>query len=149
MRSKVVKQSGFTVIELIVAMGIASIMMGIAVANLREFNDPLLDASQQLMGFVKQVRARAISSTQAYTIVPESSTSLKTYYGVNCESVDTTYDDSLVVELPAGATLYDTTWSLCFNSRGLPDGNLEIDLRDSHGLAKTVEVYLGGGVRVY
>jgi hypothetical protein len=50
--------------------------------------------------------------------------------------------------LPSGAYLFDTSWSFCFNSRGLPDANIEIELRDVGGANRIVEVLLGGAVRI-
>ena len=146
---ELVKERGFTILEMIVTMGILAVVMGIAVANIKKFDDPLNDASNQVVGFFKQARAKAISTTSAYTVYPISATRLGTKYAAKCTDVVTTDDTSFFLNFPTGSHLNATNWTLCYSSRGLPDGNLTIDLRDTNNLTKTVQVYLGGGARAY
>ena len=141
-------EKAFTVVELVVTLGLISILAGMALMNLKELDDPLKNGSAELTSFFKQVRSRAISTTSAYTVSASSSTLLVTEFGNTCSDVDTTEDDTLTLQLPTGSSLVDTGWTLCFNGRGLPDGNLQVDMNDADGDTRTVEVYLGGGVRV-
>ncbi len=139
---------GFTIVECLVAMGLFMVLSGIAVMNLKELDDPVVNGSAQLAAFFKQVRAQAVSSTLAYTAVPVSGDRVETRYGSTCADTATTDDDSLVLELPTGASILDTDWTLCYSARGLPDGNLTVEVYDGGGNYRTVEVFLGGAVRV-
>lgn len=139
---------GFTLVEMLVAMGLFMVLSGIAVMNLKELDDPLVNGSAQLAAFFKQVRARAVSSTLAYTAVPVSGDRVETRYGTTCSDASPISDNSLVLELPNGATITDTDWTLCYTARGLPDGNLTVEVYDGGGNYRTVEVFLGGAVRV-
>ena len=147
-KSRFQTERGFTFLELIVTMGLAMVCSTTAVMNLKELNDPLRNGSAELVSFIKQVRGRAISTTSAFTIVPVSSTQFKAQFASKCSDVDVEDDDRLVLNLPTGAYITDTDWALCFNARGLPDGTLEVTVRDQDTDYKTIEVFLGGGVRM-
>ncbi|MCB0310171.1 MAG: prepilin-type N-terminal cleavage/methylation domain-containing protein [Bdellovibrionales bacterium] len=144
------QQNGFTMFELIMTLGLSLVISGIAAMNLKELDDPLKNGSAQLEGFFKLARAKATSSTSAYTVMPENSGNLITKFSPTCgtpleEQVE---DPNLRLEFPTGAFLADTDWTLCYDSRGLPDGNLAVEVYDQDGDVKTVQVYLGGGVRI-
>lgn len=143
------EERGFTLVETIVSLGIFAVILGIAVSNIKKFDDPLNDASNQIVGFFKQARAKSISTTSAYTIYPISTTKLGTKFAAKCTDTTTTTDSAFTYTFPTGAHLNATSWTLCFSARGLPDGNLTVDLRDANNHPKTVQVYLGGGVRAY
>jgi prepilin-type N-terminal cleavage/methylation domain-containing protein len=147
--SVLVKERGFTILEMVVTMGIMAVVMGIALANIKKFDDPLNDASNQVVGFFKQARAKAISTTSAYTVYPISATRLGTKYAAKCTDTTTTNDTAFFLNFPTGSHLNATNWTLCYSARGLPDGNLTIDLRNTNNQTKTVQVYLGGGARAY
>jgi Tfp pilus assembly protein FimT len=139
---------GFSLVELLVVMGLTMILIGIAVTNLKQLDNPLQNGAAQLLGFIKQVRAKAISSTSAYVIQPFSSTRLITRHGTTCSDPNMTADSRAVLDLPSGAHLTSTNWNLCFSTRGFPDANIEIQLQDVGGSNKTVELMLGGAVRI-
>lgn len=139
---------GFTVIEMLAVLGLVSVFSYIAVINLKEFNNPLVNASAQLVSFFKQIRAEAIAATSAVTIQPDSSTRIITLFGTTCSDPDPVADPQLTFEFEDGAYLTDTDWEFCFNSRGMPDANIEIDVRDAEGATKVVEVLLGGAARI-
>jgi Tfp pilus assembly protein FimT len=143
------KEGGFTIVETVVSLGILAVVMGIAVANIKKFDDPLSDASNELVGFFKQARAKAVSNTSAYTVYPISATKLGTKFAAKCTDTTTTTDSVLTLTFPTGAHLNATNWTLCYSARGMPDGNLTVDLRDANNTLKTVQVYLGGGARAY
>jgi type II secretory pathway pseudopilin PulG len=145
---KLSRERGFTIFELLLVMGLALLMGGIAILNLKAFDNPLQNGSAQLAGFLKQVRAKAISSTSAYIISPGSSGRIQTQRGLTCADASPVDDPLAALSLPSGAYLFDTTWNFCFNSRGLPDANIEIELRDIGGANEIVEVLLGGAVRI-
>jgi prepilin-type N-terminal cleavage/methylation domain-containing protein len=141
-------ESGFTLAEMLTVMMLAAIISGIALVNFRDFDNPLENGAAQLSSFIKQVRAEAIRSTSAYIITPTSTSRLETSFAATCTTPDPEPDTRITLDLPEGASLVDTNWDFCFNSRGLPDANIEILLSDVGGANRTVEVLLGGSVRV-
>jgi prepilin-type N-terminal cleavage/methylation domain-containing protein len=141
-------ERGFTVFELITVMAIATILSSVAIMNLRDFDDPLVNGSAQFVSFLKQTRAEALRSTSAYIIRPSSANSLVTERGVTCLDEDAVDDPRVRLTLSPGATFSDVEWEFCFNSRGMPDSNIEIQLQDAGGAVRTVEVLLGGSVRI-
>ncbi len=141
-------ERGFSLIEMLVVMSLAVILGGIAIINYREFDDPLTNGAAQLASFIKQVRAEAISSTSAYIVTPASNSRIITQFSATCTTPDPEVDDRVVLDLPPGATLSGIEWDFCFNSRGLPDSNIELQLEDVGGANRVVEVLLGGSVRI-
>ena len=139
---------GFNIFELITVMGLIAVIMGIVAYNLRELDNPLENGANQMRGFFKQVRAEAIASTSSYIVRPATGTEIETLRGTSCTDSAPVLDNRVSLELPTGATLSDTTWTFCYDSRGFPDGNIEIDLQDNVGQNKTVEVLHGGAVRI-
>lgn len=142
------RQSGFTLLEMMAVVAIFSVLSGIAIINLKEFSKPAENGAAQLLGFMKQSRARALSTTSAYFVLPTSSTHIITKYGLNCTDASPIVDSSLVMNLPTGASLAATNWSICFTSRGLSDSNTTIVVNDNQAGTKTLEVLLGGGIRI-
>ncbi len=137
-----------SLLELVIALLILSILMGSAVSNLAQIKNPLKDGVSETLGFVKQVRARALSTTSAYTLFAVSSTQIGTRYAAACDSATTTPDGSLMLQLPTDVSLPDTDWTICFSGRGLAQGAGSFSLRDTHGDSETLEVFLGGAVRI-
>lgn len=142
------RNAGFTLIELMVTLGVSGILSGMALMGIKELDDPLKNGSAQLASFFKQVRARSLSSTQAYTLVPDGHYGVQTQHADKCGDSPQVVDATLRLDLPTGASIPDVDWSLCYNARGLPDGNLEIEVYDGRGQYRTLEVFLGGAVRV-
>lgn len=141
-------ESGFSILELLTVTSLGVILSGVAVLDLRKFDDPLQNSAAQISSLMKQARAQAISSTSAYTVHPTSANHLVSERGTSCSDASPVNDPHLALELPSGAALSDTTWTVCFNSRGMPDGNIDIPLQDVGGESRTVEVLLGGAVRI-
>ena len=139
---------GFTLFELLIVLAVLGTLIGMAALNLRALDSPLQNGTSQLLGFLKQVRAKAIATTLVYKVEPSSTTQLITKYAESCSALTMTTDADLTLDLPKGVSLTSTTWSVCFNTRGLADNNITVTLMDSKGKTKTVEVFLGGGVRV-
>ncbi len=141
------KQKGFTVLELITAMAIGSLLMGIAVINLNAFANPSNNGASELMGFIKRARAKAMATTHSYTVYASSSNSVAAKFGQNCSTETWTDDPELATTLPNGASLDSTEWEICYSSRGLSADSADITVRDSRA-TRLVQVVLGGGVRI-
>ncbi len=142
------RQSGLTLLELLVTLSLVLILGGIAIPQMMQFNSASQNAAALIASFSKQVRAKAIASTSAYRMKPSGSGTLITEYAINCNSSTWTADIKNRLYLPNNSSLVGTNWDICFNSRGLPDGNLEITVREQTGGTKTVEIMLGGATRV-
>lgn len=144
--SRIVNERGFSVLELVAVLVIVAIVSVAATIGLKSLNNPLLNAAHQATTFFRQVRARAIATTQAYRITPTSGTRLTTTFGVNCDNTETE-DPALFLELPTGASLSDTDWDVCYSTRGVADSNFELAIEDQDGVTRTLEILLGGTVR--
>ncbi|MBX7145465.1 MAG: type II secretion system GspH family protein [Oligoflexia bacterium] len=138
----------FTVIELLVALAITGILAGIAIINLHALSSSSANAAAELATLLKQARARAISSTSAYFVVPISTTQVVTRFGTNCSDTTLINDPTLSLSLPSGTNLGSISWTICFTSRGLSDSNTQIPIYDLHSQNHQVEVLLGGSVRI-
>ena len=141
--------AGYSIFEVLAVLALLAILSGVATNNLKELSDPLENSSAELIAFLKQVRARAISTTSAYKVAPVSNGDIVTSYSERCSdaAVEWVADPGVTLSLPTGAWLEDTDWAICFGPRGLPDGNIQVVLRDMDAGSRTIEVYLGGGVR--
>ena len=135
-------------VELLVVFALTSIMLGIAVSNLKELNSSSRDAASEIVGFLKEVRAKAIATTRAYTITASGTETLVARYASVCSDASPTLDTTLRLDLPAGTNLTNTAWTLCYNSRGLADDAITIPVQDAQALSETVEVVLGGAARI-
>lgn len=151
MRSRRIKlcnsEEGFTLIELCVVLSMTAIIMTIGISNLRTLENTLENAAAQVSSFMKLARSKAISTTSAYTLRPVSPFRIQSLVGSSCGDPAPVADATLVLDLPVGSSLQDTDWSVCFNSRGFPDQSLSIDLTDKDMRLRTVEIFLGGGIR--
>jgi len=147
-RAKRSFERGFTLLETMVVITIASILMGTAIASLREFNRPALNAADQIRSLFKQVRAKAISQTASYRVSGSSSEKITTSYADKCSSSTFANDQKLFLDMPEGAILQTTGWTVCINPRGIADTNVIMRIKGSDGTTKRVEVMLGGATRV-
>ncbi len=137
---------GFTLLEMLVTISIASTLIALTPFNYRALEDPVKNGSQALMGFMKKTRAKALASTRAYTIKAVSSRRVITTYGSTCSATQYT-DSTLTLDLPSSAYMTDSTWSICYGTRGLSNSSNDITVTDG-SVHKTVQVVLGGGIRV-
>lgn len=134
-------------IELITVIAFIAIISATAVSNLKVLNDPLADASFTVSHYLRLARARAISQTQFVRVVPVSTTDIGAQVGTSCDEATTPVPE-LSTQFPKGSFMNDIEWEVCFTPRGLSADNLAFLIRDVDGHTKTVEVALGGGVRI-
>ena len=148
LRCNLKSERGFSLLELVVALGISSLAVGIAAPSFMDFNNPSQDGVLQFLAYVKNVRAKAMSTTSAYTVSVSTTNTLTATYGASCGAGTQTTDHSLTYELPEGADFTDLTWSFCFNQLGLADSNFMLSIRDEEA-TRNVEIMLGGAVEVH
>jgi prepilin-type N-terminal cleavage/methylation domain-containing protein len=74
---------GFTLIEMIVILGIVGIVAGFAVPSFLSLNKPLRDGVSQFKSQLNLIRAKAISSNQSYRIKPLYPTRAQYYNAKN------------------------------------------------------------------
>lgn len=144
---KLLSVKGFTFLELLTVLAITGILIAIANFNLLALEDPASNGASELMGVLKKARAKALSSSTAYTISPVSTDEVMATVGVSCSSITQTEDTSFRFELPSRAHLSDTTWVICYDPRGLANTSADIQISDNL-ITRTVQVVLGGAVRV-
>ncbi|MCI5066487.1 prepilin-type N-terminal cleavage/methylation domain-containing protein [bacterium] len=140
------QEGGFTLTELLVALSLAGIMGGVASTNLMELSNPSLSAASEIASYLKRARARALATTSAYTVSASSTDTLQATVGDTCAAAQTA-DPSLSLTIDK-ASLTNIAWSVCFTSRGFPDGNVVIPVADLYAGSNTVEVMLGGSIVV-
>lgn len=151
-------EAGFTLFELLVTLFFIAIIAGGATFQARNLSDPIQNQTAITLGFIKQVRARAISSTSAYLIYPTSSTHLAVARGTACPATMPANPSSLVpssftadtlnVNLTEKVTFVSTTWGACVTQRGLFTGAASVQLIDPDGKTKTITIFLGGATKV-
>lgn len=141
------EQEGFTLIELMVVMSISAILLGYSAMHLQELTRPAESAAGQVGSFFKAARAKALSTTSAYTVRPDGAGALVAEASTTCGAT-TALDSKLSLELPSFVLFTSVGWSVCFDSRGFPDTNLLVEVEDDFGERHSIEVFLGGGVRV-
>jgi prepilin-type N-terminal cleavage/methylation domain-containing protein len=139
-------QAGFTALELVVVTGLMSIVGSYVYYDMRSFVDPLTDASQTLVAHIKRVKGRAIATTSAYKLSVTTNKTIIPSYGDRCTSDTFTPELSEKLTLSAGVTFADDDWEVCFDPRGMPNTNIEIELTKG-AEERTVEVLLGGAIR--
>lgn len=142
-------EHGFTILELLTVLALTGLLSSIAAFNLKALENPLENSTTELIAFMKQAKVRAISTTSAYKVEPTSSGYIQASYSNRCSDDDSerTVDNAVYMDFPSRAYLDKTDWSICFGPRGLPDTNIQITIKDSDNKYRTIEIFLGGGVR--
>ena len=140
-------ERGSSLFEVLVVLVLIGILLATAISNLDQLNRPMEAATAEVIGFLKQARARGMSTTRAYTVRPTSTEHLIAEFSTECGE-SATADERLTLDLPRGVLLNGTSWSVCFSPRGLATSDPTIELIDDDGRTKTLEVFLGGAVRV-
>ena len=166
-------KNGVTFLEIAIILGILGIILTIGLPlALRDFADPLDDATTQLEGFFKQARTRALATTSASYFYPDVTTTPHTIVVQRiprCDQDSITKADSNTfpsgslwgldskqepLEIPDEIILETLNWGVCISSRGLVNllGNTftgKVSFYYSEKNRRTlVEMFLGGGVRV-
>lgn len=144
---------GLSLVELLVTLAVIGIALSIAALNLRPLGNDLQNATTEVASNLKQLRAKAMSTTSAYRLVYRSPTTLEAQWAKSCSATTWTTEARLNVELredirfttPAQSTTPGTSL-VCFNSRGQSTQSLSLTLKDEKSRSRQVQVFLGGGV---
>lgn len=140
-------QKGFSLLEILIALLLSAILAGMAMFNARALYHPSSGAAESFVAFLKAARSKAMATTSTYTVVPVTSSSIKTTVSTSCSSIEQEDDAELVLDLEGGATLGETNWSICFTSRGTSNSSATLSISDTHG-TKQIQIVLGGGTRI-
>lgn len=138
---------GITLLELFVALLLIGVLGGIAISNIRAMTKPLTNAAFATEQFLQLTRSRAISGTEVFRVEPTSVSHVRVLRGATCATAATEVSD-LVLELPTGAELLDTSWFVCFNARGRADASISFQVADADGRTKSLRIALGGGIKI-
>ena len=126
-----------------------SIMSGMALYSFQGSFNTSEQGAEMIAGFIRQVRAKGVAATSAYTIFANGYDQIVSSYSDKCSDALKTPDDTLVLDLPVALELTSSTWSVCFSSRGLADANILLEVFDTKEFEiKEIEVFLGGAIRV-
>jgi len=142
------RQSGMTLVELLVALAILGLGLTASTMYLKSTDNPLKTGSVLLEGSLREARLMAIAETAAYRLVPQGTRAVRMEHAGTCG--DTTWLDAPVpsVPMPDGVTIVTEGWVVCFNSRGISSDNVVVTLSHEDFGTRQVEVLLGGTTRV-
>lgn len=141
------EERAYSLIELIVALALFSVLCGFAVINLTELQNPADNAGRAMYAYFKAVQGKAMATTSTYTVWPISSTEIRATFAVSCSSANQVIDTDLRFVLPSGAHMGNLDWQLCYNSRGLANSSADISVNDSR-VNRVLRLALGGGIKL-
>ncbi len=139
--------SGMSLVELLAVLAIMGLVLGMAPLLLQPFEQPLRTGGQLLEGLIRQTRARAAATMTVHRIRPATSDTLIVETAASCSSGTWTPQPELSLALPRGVNLTDTTWSICFGSRGTATTSQTMTLTHAEQGTLQLEVLVGGLVR--
>ena len=141
------RPGGFSSLELLTVLALIGMLVAIGALSVAQMATPLEAAGDTLTAMIEQTRSKAIYTTRVHRVRPLSDDRLIVEYAGSCSSVSWTYDAAITLELPRQVTLADTSWSVCFNRRGLSSTNLVIELQHPDNGRRELELFKGGVMR--
>ena len=141
-------ESGTTLIELIAVLAVVGLTVGAATAILKPAAAPLETGAVLLEGFFTRARARAMATTSAYRITAADASTVVAEFAANCAAATWTAEERMELELPDEVTLADTSWTVCFSSRGAASANVVVTLNHPRTGSEQIEVFTGGSARI-
>jgi len=141
-------ESGMSLVELMAILAIAGLALSATGLYLAPAAAPLETATHVVEGFFREARLRAIATTSAYRVRPSGPYQITSEYANSCSDTTWTASDTPDIDLKNGVSMPDTSWSVCFSSRGISSGNVILTLSHSDFGTRQIEVLLGGTTRV-
>jgi hypothetical protein len=89
-----------------------------------------------------------MATTSAHRVSPSDASNLAVEYANTCSDTTWTTDGNMELKLPDGVTMSDTSWSVCFSSRGISLNNVTVTLGHTKYGTRDIEVLLGGTTRI-
>gem|GEM_PF-2541885 len=141
---------GVTLLDVILILVIVGTLTTLSVPAFRALSNDLAGAVTETAGFVTQARSQAMSTTSAVRLRVVSETELVGERNRACSEaagwetegrVRVLYREGITV---SGVQVDDIL--LCFDSRGVSDGNPTLTLTDRAGRSREIEILLGGGI---
>jgi prepilin-type N-terminal cleavage/methylation domain-containing protein len=145
--SSIREQGGMSLLELLVVLTILGLLVGIAPLFLKPLEQPLRTGGQLLEGQIRATRARAAATMTVHRVRPTAPGALTVETSTSCSSGTWTPEPDLALGLPRDVTLTDTTWTLCFGTRGTTATGQTIVLSHPEQGTLALEVLVGGLVR--
>ncbi len=142
------RESGSTLLEVLTVIAILGITLGVTILNLEPLESPLSAGITLTESFLREARLSAIATTSAHRVSPTASHRLGVEEAASCSASTWTTVTGMNLNLPKGVTLSDTSWSVCFSSRGISADNITIELQHDQFGTRQVEVLLGGMTRI-
>lgn len=142
------QETGFSLLELMVALSLTGILCGVSISQLRNMNNDLAISTNQVSAMIKLARSRAIATTSPYVVRPLGAFSMAGYQAESCDDVAPVLDTKIQMSLPTGVSFASTDWQICFTSRGIASEDVSFNILKEGGPSKEIEVMLGGAVRV-
>ena len=142
------RERGASLIEVLGLLAIIAVALGAVAMKMQTLGSPLDTSTSLLEGVFREARLNAIATMSAYRVSPSSTTRLKGEKAATCSATTWTVDNSMRTDLATGVTQSPTTWSVCFNSRGISTANVIVTLTHPKYGSRSVEVLVGGTSRV-
>lgn len=145
------RKSGFTVLELIVAIAIAMIVLGIAVPSFMTWLPTLRLSSgaRQVATDLQVARMKAVSQNRKFRLNFNTSTSYYFQADLNNDgTIGSGENESGPFSLPEGITTTAGALASEFQPRGTASASSEITLQNGNGETKKVQVAVVGRVTI-
>ncbi len=143
------KKSGFTVLELIVAIGIAMVVLGIAVPSFMTWLPTLRLSSgaRQVATDLQVARMKAISQNTRYKMTFVGSVPGATSYRIEKDSGGFVLESG-PFSLPDGITVSGLVGASEFQPRGTASATSTITLKNINSETKSVQIAIVGRVTI-
>ena len=143
-----INQKGFSIIETLVVVFLASLFLSMGYLDFSKFINPEEISATGIASFLREMRSRSIAETRAYTIYPVNNKTISVKYSSKCSDTTKTPLGNTYLRLENGASFLSTTWSICYNSRGLSSNSTSIIINSTKGGVERVEVSIGGSIKI-